>query len=118
MDKEDYYSYWQRAKTVETVFPDIETITIKGTHSYSCFAGSKENEISIVLKPDNRLFVCIKCLNRTCTDPYFDITPYIKEVVFNGKESHFHFCCNGKDDDEHPQRCDSEIDLTISPTYK
>ena len=118
MDRKDYNSYWQRAKTLGMMFPEIETITIRGTHSYSCFAGAREEPIDFVLKPENRFFVCIKYLNRTCTDPFFDITPYIKDVVHKRKETHFSFRCNGKDNDKYPQICDSEINITIIPTYR
>ena len=110
----------QDQRLIMEIYPSIEKVKIEYTINYISVFGKSEVSNSLILTPNHPNIFEIDCINRECTQGYFNLTPIVRKMVHLQLTEYKSFInCEGSEVHDHPyQSCGSILQYTITITYR
>ena len=103
--------------------PDIDHIEIIGTfHFITSVCSTKPYSINLIIRPDEKCFLHINCVNKDCTSDGFDLTSSLEDAIRHRRCVTVDKRCDGKEDWKYLQAsgcsCATTLECTIIPHFK
>ena len=110
----------QDQRLIKEVYPSIEKVEIEYTMKHISVFGESENSRTLIYRPDRPNVFEIDCINRECTQEYFDLKFEVQNMVtLNISEKTGVMRCQGKEAEDHlEQSCDTILDYKVTIEYR
>lgn len=100
------------------LYPNVEKITIKYEQEYLSAFGKFREESSHEYQKNFVAEFNIKCINRDCTNKWFDLYPEVSYMIaHNEKFSSGSLKCVGNEANDHNNKCPCVLNYTIQIEY-
>ncbi len=107
-------------RLIQEVYPSIEKVEIEYAMTHISVFGKSERSSTLIYAPNRPNVFEIDCINRECTQEYFDLKFEVQKMVtLNISEKTGVMRCQGKEAEDHlEQSCDTILDYKITIEYK
>lgn len=116
----DFWYSYQNSPSIESSFPQVQEIILNLNFNYD---ESYKKNLKKIIKPSDKAFFQIECINKDCVYGGFNLSSEIREIISkNQTEYKGHQTCNGYQDYERYKaknyHCLCRLDYEIEIKYQ